>query len=776
MYNSSFPPLNPNVKYKTALQRAGFDTNLNMENVNENVASPVKTEGSKLFYNFKGNSPSNSPNSTFMDDSSNNITLINKSLQKKQKMLLRKQKQLEVEKDKPKKKDTKLPSPLRTKKTLLPGNNKNLSSTTAETRSLSNKILRKRTTPDTPSTANKIPNRPLESIGNNKSSVTNISELSFTTIDKESGNLSQRDISHISSLESSDVSRSQNAGKPKFVSQDFIQYNLNPDIKEKSQEKQQSAENSLEESFNKEITPPINTLQNIADLQFDQESFYSEIQSHDPRVIPESSKDKALFLKNHTNNNNDELEPLAFDREQHIPPNDLKNDTSNFNFKQQTHNKSRSSILLKSDEDVFFTPVESRVKSNDIDTYNKITTDDSNNGSVDNLEDIIETSETANENNQKINQSMKDSIKGLAFDDKGDISQPLSDGNNELEERNDTLDFNQHEDVEDDTKSLNFDYNSDDVKQTGETKTQNLDSNENYEKGLFNTGELSSNLDTAKSNKKTSLLLDEELMLLKKPYEEKHIPPGQPSSANPSSSEFMSFDDEKSKSYNDSFVFDEKDQKSKEDLYVDDIEDVIKETNSHTSKIVSEELETIKETETIQENKEIEEHKTKLSALELEDREPKSQNDTKDVVDLGKEICRSCHNEILSHEKKIYDKNSELSGKWHKACFSCTVCPRKFSRDEPCYIHKDYPYCENHFFSVTGLLCFSCEEKILDDFCLDVPGLGKAHMGCFRCSDCDLPIEEEYYSNDTINLCGTCVKKTNNSRMEKRRTVIWDAN
>lgn len=775
MYNSSFPPLNPNVKYKTALQRAGFDTNMNSEDVNENVSSPVKSEGSKLFYGFKDHSPSNSPNSTFLDDSSNNITLINKSLQKKQKMLLRKQKQSEDEKDKTKKTDSKLPSPLRTKKTLVPGNAKNTSSTIVNPRSLSNKILRKKAIPDAPLAINKNTNRSVESMGNNNRSATNMSQSSFNTIDKEPNSFGQRVISNIPTIDTSKVPKPENAVKPTFVSQDFIQFNLNPDIKEKREKKQLSPENSLEESFKKDMSPPVNTLQNIADLQFDQESFYSEIQSHDPRVILDSSKEKAQFLIDHANSNEDVLEPLTFTEEQHIPPTDLKNDTENFNFKQQNHSYSRSSILRKSDEDLFFTPVESRFESNNSDKYSKDTANISRNGSFDNLEDKIETSE-ANQFNHKTNRSIDDSIKDLSFDDRGDIPQPLSEENNELEERNDTLDFNQNKDVEEETKSLNFDYNSDDRKHVGETKTHDPDIHDNCEENQFDTGELNSNLDSAKSNKKSSLILDEELILLKKPYEEKHIPPGQESSANHSSNGFMSFDDEKSKSNHDSFVFDESDQKNKEDLYVDDIEDVVKETNSPTSKILSEELETIKDTDKEEENRPVEENEREISALTLEDTESAVQNNDKEVEISGKEICRSCHNEILSHEKKIYDKNSELSGKWHKSCFTCTVCPRKFSKDEPCYIHNDYPYCENHFFSVTGLLCFSCGENILDDFCLDVPGLGKAHMGCFKCSECDLPIEDEYYSNDTIHLCSTCVKKTTSDRMEKRRTAIWDAN
>ncbi|KAL6936587.1 hypothetical protein ACO0R3_000184 [Hanseniaspora guilliermondii] len=161
--------------------------------------------------------------------------------------------------------------------------------------------------------------------------------------------------------------------------------------------------------------------------------------------------------------------------------------------------------------------------------------------------------------------------------------------------------------------------------------------------------------------------------------------------------------------------------------------------------------------------------------LNFEDNEQHSIKDTQSVDQV--ELCRGCLMEIKPDEKTIYDKNGELSGKWHKKCFVCNNCNIKFSRSTPCYIHNDEPFCEEHFFEVTGLICFECKNKILDDFCLDVIALGKAHIGCFKCNECNAGIEDEYFSNKDINLCLNCVKERGSEeKMQRRRTVLWDAN
>ncbi|CAI8509351.1 unnamed protein product [Hanseniaspora opuntiae] len=122
--------------------------------------------------------------------------------------------------------------------------------------------------------------------------------------------------------------------------------------------------------------------------------------------------------------------------------------------------------------------------------------------------------------------------------------------------------------------------------------------------------------------------------------------------------------------------------------------------------------------------------------LNFEDNEQHSIEDTETVEEV--EQCRGCLMEIKPDEKTIYDKNGELSGKWHKKCFVC---------------------------------------RILDDFCLDVMTLGKAHIGCFKCHECDVAIEDEYFSNKDINLCLNCVKtRGSEEKMQRRKTVLWDAN
>ncbi|KAL6941018.1 hypothetical protein ACO0OL_000136 [Hanseniaspora opuntiae] len=161
--------------------------------------------------------------------------------------------------------------------------------------------------------------------------------------------------------------------------------------------------------------------------------------------------------------------------------------------------------------------------------------------------------------------------------------------------------------------------------------------------------------------------------------------------------------------------------------------------------------------------------------LNFEDNEQHSIEDIEPVEEV--ELCRGCSMEIKPDEKTIYDKNGELSGKWHKKCFVCNHCQIKFSKSTPCYIHNDEPFCEEHFFEITGLICFGCKGRILDDFCLDVMTLGKAHIGCFKCHECDVAIEDEYFSNKDVNLCLNCVKtRGSEEKMQRRKTVLWDAN
>lgn len=161
--------------------------------------------------------------------------------------------------------------------------------------------------------------------------------------------------------------------------------------------------------------------------------------------------------------------------------------------------------------------------------------------------------------------------------------------------------------------------------------------------------------------------------------------------------------------------------------------------------------------------------------LNFEDNEQQSIVDTESVDEV--KLCRGCLMDIKPDEKTIYDKNGELSGNWHRKCFVCSHCNIKFSKLTPCYIHNDEPFCEEHFFEITGLICFGCKGRILDDFCLDVIALGKCHIGCFKCHECYVAIEDEYFSNKDINLCLNCVKaRGSEEKMQRRRTVLWDAN
>ena len=752
MFNSPFPPLNPNVKYKTAFQRAGFNTNLNEQDNNNNNNS---NDDSKL-YNVNDSSMMDSPNSTFINDesSSNKIQLINKALQKKQKLLLRKQQEAEEEKTKSQKKSSKKKSPLSKNKvkgisktakdtSFSDVNDQNLSNNDKNTK---NKILPLGLLFNKNSNNNNNnKDKPIESDLNEKdiSPSANNSGLNIKTLNKDLPPIRKGDISHVSDLDNSDDEKEKiNPFQPQFLSQNFIELNLNPqpdkeeEEEEKEEEKKEIKEIQEKEDdekegmnidsthiFEEEIEPPMNTIMNLQDLQFEQESFYSEIQSQDPRAVNgEPSEEKQHFIANQQQEYEiNELTPITFSNEQHIPPsgpitksitnnNDAEEqegnddddristvesnegeDTDDFNFKDNGNVYRSVSNFAGTREDIFFTPTGT--------IFN-------NSGSM------IHNNETTPSQEQVVENIFKN-------------------------KRDSVIDT-----INEPTEELNFGNNSE-IEEEEEMEEKNKDDLEFAENGINDTKELNFETDLSQNDniKNNVINDDEEMSLFRKPYEERHIPPAHLATDN-------------TQTVNTEFYTNEEEQiKEKEELKKEESKD--------------KELKEAEEEELIREEKQVVEENENSQSLPIQ--QPHS-------VIVDENVCRGCHNQILPEEKKIYDKNGDLSGKWHKSCFTCTICSTKFSRNTPCYIHNDSPYCETHFFEVTGLICFCCTEKILDDTCLDVPGLGKAHIGCFTCNGCQMPINDEYFSNDTINLCGDCVKDMGKEKMQRRRTVLWDAN
>ena len=755
MFNSPFPPLNPNVKYKTAFQRAGFNTNSNEQDNNNN-----SNDDSKL-YNVNDSSIIDSPNSTFINDesSSNKIQLINKALQKKQKLLLRKQQEAEEEKTKSQKKSSKKKSPLSKSKV------KGVSKTPQDT---SSNDLNDQTFTNNDkniNTKNKIlpigllfnknsnnKDKTIESDLNEKdiSPLANNSGLNIKTLNKELPPTRKGDISHVSDLDNSDDEKEKiDPFQPQFLSQNFIELNLNPQPDKKEEEKKEIKEiqaNDDDEKevmnvdsthiFEEEIEPPMNTIMNLQDLQFEQESFYSEIQSQDPRAVNgEPSEEKQHFIANQQQDCEiNELTPITFSNEQHIPPsgpitkstnnnddaeekeeeeqNDNDDDdristvesnegedADDFNFKDNSNVYRSVSNFAGTREDIFFTPTGT--------TFNKSGSMINNNETTPSKEQRVENI-FKNKRDSAMN-TINEPTEELNFDNHSEINEAQEEEEEKKEEDNNSLEFGDN--GINATKELNFE--------------ADLPQNDNDKNNVIND--------------------DEEMSLLRKPYEERHIPPAHLTADN-------------TQTVNTEFYTKEEEQIKEEEA---------KEEELREEEELKKEEHEKEEEELVREEKQVIENNDITQSLPI-------QQSHSAIVDEN--VCRGCHNQILPEEKKIYDKNGDLSGKWHKSCFTCTICSTKFSRNTPCYIHNDSPYCEPHFFEVTGLICFCCSEKILDDTCLDVPGLGKAHIGCFTCNGCEMPINDEYFSNDTINLCGDCVKDMGKEKMQRRRTVLWDAN
>ncbi|SCU93414.1 LAME_0F03730g1_1 [Lachancea meyersii CBS 8951] len=118
----------------------------------------------------------------------------------------------------------------------------------------------------------------------------------------------------------------------------------------------------------------------------------------------------------------------------------------------------------------------------------------------------------------------------------------------------------------------------------------------------------------------------------------------------------------------------------------------------------------------------------------------------------GQGPCRACGLEVTS--KSIYSKKEdELSGQWHRGCFSCIKCDVKFSKRVPCFILDDQPYCQMHFHIANNSICQICHQFIEGE-CLENDRDERFHAECLRCFRCQNPIREDYYLfNYELPLC-----------------------
>lgn len=118
----------------------------------------------------------------------------------------------------------------------------------------------------------------------------------------------------------------------------------------------------------------------------------------------------------------------------------------------------------------------------------------------------------------------------------------------------------------------------------------------------------------------------------------------------------------------------------------------------------------------------------------------------------GEGPCRACGLEVTS--RRIYSKKAnELSGQWHRPCFKCIKCELTFSKKVVCYILDDEPYCQRHFHETNNSICRIC-QGFIEGKCLENDRDERFHVDCLKCFRCGEFICEDYFLfNNELPLC-----------------------
>lgn len=120
------------------------------------------------------------------------------------------------------------------------------------------------------------------------------------------------------------------------------------------------------------------------------------------------------------------------------------------------------------------------------------------------------------------------------------------------------------------------------------------------------------------------------------------------------------------------------------------------------------------------------------------------------VYASGTGPCRVCGDEVdvngRGSRKPIYSRNGELSGQWHRGCFSCTYggCQVVFSKHIACYALLDNAFCKHHYHLLNGTLCETCGQGIEGE-CIENELKQKWHVSCLKCSKCEKSISSDYF-------------------------------
>ena len=120
------------------------------------------------------------------------------------------------------------------------------------------------------------------------------------------------------------------------------------------------------------------------------------------------------------------------------------------------------------------------------------------------------------------------------------------------------------------------------------------------------------------------------------------------------------------------------------------------------------------------------------------------------IYSSGEGPCRSCKLNISPNgkgsQRSIYSKTGELSGQWHRSCFTCnhSDCEIQFSKHVQCYAYKDKPYCHQHYHLLNSTICEHCSLGIEGE-CIENELEQKWHLNCLRCCKCSRTIQDDYF-------------------------------
>lgn len=151
----------------------------------------------------------------------------------------------------------------------------------------------------------------------------------------------------------------------------------------------------------------------------------------------------------------------------------------------------------------------------------------------------------------------------------------------------------------------------------------------------------------------------------------------------------------------------------------------------------------------------------------------------------GEGPCRVCHEEIDANargsQKAIFSKSGDMSGQWHRGCFSCAYagCDVRFNKHIACYVLLDNVFCHDHYHSLNGTRCQSCNLGIEGE-CIENELKQKWHVSCLKCMKCHSPIHSDYFLINNEIFCDHDAAGeihsmethgvSTNDKIEKRRT------